>query len=149
MIQIRYDKLASQQFAVAFQALANAKLGIKAVYAVKKIGDALTSARKKVNDDYRALVEQYAEKDAKGMVKLADEKDEHSFVIQETQKPAWAAACKDFDAKTVQLDRPKIDVTQLDQAGLTAASLSALEDVLDFSGLEALQDAQAMLSVVK
>jgi hypothetical protein len=130
MIQIAYEKISSPAFVMAMQKLTGAQFDVKTAYSVKKLADALQSAKNKVHQEYeKEVLQKYADKDEAGKLK-------QPIHLPDEVKDAFLAAQEEFGKRTLTIDRGRLTMDQLGRIQLSAQDLSALEELISENGLD-------------
>jgi hypothetical protein len=134
--KVTYKEISNYEFQAAMGKMSNTVFsdGGRIAYLVKKMNQALTRIRKQITDEYKAeILEKYAEKDAEGKY------DEAAFKPIPGKEEELKAAIDTFEAKTVEIDRPKFVAADIKEAKFNAIDLEAFDPVFDESTFE-LQD---------
>lgn len=128
--KITYRKASNEQLVLAFQRLATIPMNLKLSYDFMKMADAVMNLKKKIAKEFEAeLISKYAKKDEDG--KLVVDEAQEGFVLED--KEGFSKAEKTFGDTEVSLDRLKISLKRIDEAGLKLmpAELKALESLLE------------------
>lgn len=130
MIKTTYAKITNQNFTRAIQKLASLPLPTKTAYNVKKMVDAIQTARKTVSTAFEQVVQEYGQKDADG--KLVRPKDDpNGFEIEETKMDEFTKAQDAFGQREIEIPRHKLLLEAFTNVSLSAAELSALDAFFD------------------
>lgn len=129
MIILKYASLRSDSFKTSFTKLTNAdKLDVKTTYNIMRLANLLEGHVKTSQKEWIKLLTKYVQTD--GMQwKLNEDKSDFAYldgIDAETAK----AAVNEFLAKTVEIDRHKLDLNLLEGAGLSANDLAILTDII-------------------
>lgn len=147
MIKMTYQEVTNMQFLGAVQYLANQALPIKTAYAVKKIADELTRAKKRIAEEYQKdIIEKFSKKNPDGSIAHPIGEDGKPVTDQFDpidDKEGLLKAQNDFGAKTLEINRPKLVVDQLGHSfTMSAAQLVMLDPLFtDLSVVEGLEQA--------
>lgn len=145
MLTVTYGQLRDAAFGRAMMKMANCS-GLKSprqAYNIAKINKRIVDEARLADELYQKLVMQYCKKDEKGEIEPHDGRP-GTFVIPEAVAPEWQEKLKEFQAISFDLDRPRIDLEDVQAAvQLSPAEIMALEPVLQF------EEERAPLKAVK
>jgi hypothetical protein len=120
MIEIKTKDVKNPTFIQAFSKLARHPFRrAQVAVAVSVTAEALQKTSQSVQDKFVNLVKMYGDVDETGNYKIKDENIE-----------TWKKAAEEFDEQPIQLPGYKINVSELDGAGLTPVDLLALKPML-------------------
>jgi DNA-binding protein H-NS len=145
MIQLTYKQAMEFEFVRTMRKLATTPMQTHTAYSIKKITDALMSARKKVASEWETdILAIYAKKDEKGEV-IRSKEDPERFEILEDKLSEFKAKQEEFGNRVITIERAKLTLSDLASVQLSAAELTALEPLYTENG----QDAQADVIPIK
>lgn len=108
----------------------------KAGYRAARLCKWVNAESQLAQEQFKKLVQQHAILDEKGEV-APHEGQPGTYKIKEGGEEAWKQALKEFEEVELTLEKVHpIKVTDLDGSKLTPQHLSALESVLDTSGMD-------------
>ena len=123
MIEIKLAHLRSPSFSMAFQKLMGAQgLEPKSAYHIARVGSLLETELNAANVEHDKLIKQWAE--------IKNEDGKAMWQVPEEKQADWIEANKNFHEALVKVDKRKILLSEVAQAGLTPVDFLALEPVL-------------------
>lgn len=130
MIKTTYSKVTSPRLTTAVQKLVGLSLPTKLAYSVKKMVDAIQTARKTISSEFEKIVQEYAQKDDKGAL-VRPKDDPTGFEIPDDKMEAFTKAQKDFGDREIVIPRHKFSLEAFMHVNVSAADLSALDAFFD------------------
>lgn len=132
MITVTYGHMQEQNFAKAVGKIANftGYKSTKTTYNVAKIARKLNEEFKLLGTLHLELVKKFAEVDEKGELVNPPDRPPGSYRIRDEVKEEWFAACKDFNATEVKIDRDSLSLEDLVGVPLSPMELDALEPLM-------------------
>lgn len=126
MIKAQYEQISSPNFEAAFQKLARLPLPVKHAYNVKRLSDALNSARRTIREEYQALIDRYPEP----VVREEGKPDSHGPRTPE-QEAELVKETEAFGKREIVIQREKLDWTILGDARVSAQEMYFLEAIFN------------------
>ncbi len=131
MIKITFKEIRQGMFIPSFDRLCNnPNLPPKASYNVAKMAAKIRPAIQKSQDAFFKIVEKYAHKDEKGDILPDPKRGPGSFTIMPEHEKAYETELVAFDAEVVEIDRFKLNYTDLASAKLAPNEWLGLEPIL-------------------
>lgn len=133
MIKLKYKALNGTDFLNALRMLANEPVSVSIAMQIKKLGDAVMSARREIGLQYvEKIAKVYAKKNPDGSpVHTA----EGGYELDEAQQDAMEKAVTEFGETVFEVKASKLMIEQLGEIKISASVLSALDPVLTELGL--------------
>jgi hypothetical protein len=132
MIKIQYKKFMTFPFSNALQALTSHKYDPRVSYALGKITDKCMSIRRQLQEEYKAIIDKYATKDASGKIVNTDPNDPRSFDIEESKMAEYKTVEAEWGEKYVEIDRDAIPYSKLGAVQFTPNEAFMLSEVVNF-----------------
>lgn len=140
-IEIRYGSLKDRHLDSAMNKLRyHSNLPFKVTYQIKTILEGFDKGAKKVAKDFVDMLKQYATLDEKGQ--FIRDKDKNgkdipdSYVVAPERQEPFKEAMEAFDERVFLINRHKIALHNLEEAGLCPQELLALECMIDENELD-------------
>lgn len=128
MIKIKYSQLSDMRFVMAMQKIAGTPLNTPTAFTIKKIVQALDTARENMVAEYHEqVVGVYAERDEDNSV-IFEDAQKTKFKVLEGKQEELAKAQEAFGAKEIEVPATKINIDNLN-VSLSAADLINLEPI--------------------
>lgn len=126
MIKVSVGDLSSPALETALQKLTSTQVGVKAAYRFKKLADAVNTHMNWARDAYtKEVVNQFGVFDEKKQ--LIPAKTPWGFELKEgTDVQQFEKANDEFHKKVLTIDRPPLNILELNDVKLSAADLTAL-----------------------
>jgi len=134
MIKTTYQQISNFQFQSAMHKLSSAPTDGHTAYFIKQMNAALKPLRERIVKEYESdVMEKFAQRDEHGKF------DKQTFQPIADKEEEFKKAQDEFEARTVEIDRPQLPARILKDVRLSALELEALDPILDASSFE--QDA--------
>jgi hypothetical protein len=144
MLTLTYGQLRDAGFAKALTKLVNCSSfkSPRVTLNIAKINKRILDEAKLVDEVYKTLINQYGLKDENGEL-VPHEGREGTFSIPKENMAEWNEKIKEFNALTVEIDRPPVDYADVQvAAALSPMDVMQLEPLLQIS-----EDAPALKAV--
>lgn len=129
MIKMQY-KLFRGQFLATFEKLMQAQgLNARVAYNISKLAAPLRKAASAAQEEFTAIVANYAIKDEAGEIKPLN--GPGTFEVAPENREKWEVAIKVFEEKEATIDRNPFMVGDFFSANLTPLDFEALEPIIN------------------
>lgn len=133
-MKLKYSQLRDPAFTAAMRKLANYPFKAqKTAYDVMRITNKMTQEEKNAQELYLKMLKQHAKLDAKGEFVPRMEGDKavpDTFVVDDAKLGEFQKATEEFGDLEFNLDWRQVSFEKLEECRLTAAELSALQDII-------------------
>lgn len=128
MIKMTYKSVSNGMFVHTMQRLVGMKMNAQKAYWLKKLVDSIESQQKKIDKEYRETVEPKLHKNE---IVKEEGKPDQAKPLTEEQMKANEELLKVFGEQTFEIDRAKLDAGFFIGLDVSAAELTAIEDLVD------------------
>lgn len=132
MIKIQYKKFMTFPFSNALQALTASKYDPKVSYQLGKVTDACMTIRRKLQEEYKNIINTYATKDAEGKIVNTDPADPRSFEIEASKMDEYKKVEAEWGEQFVEIPRDAIPYSRLGAVQFTPNEAFMLSEIVNF-----------------
>ena len=146
MFKLKYSDMKSREFIMALgKCMQNTNYKSTTIaYNVAKIGRKFDQETKICQELYLKVIKAHAKLDEKGNIAPRVEGGKpvpNTYEISDDKVEAWKKACEDFDNTLIEIPCNKINLSDLENAGMSPADLVALEPVLETAPVKPISSA--------